>query len=72
MATDEFRTAKIPNFNLGGLFRFDREINWISFDEFNKLNGSGIFSIELTGNYIWSSVYSNLNPETKSDNWQRI
>jgi len=47
------------------LFRYDRKINWIKFDEYSQLNGSGIFSIELTGNYIWSSVYK-FDPNSKS------
>ncbi len=55
--TDEFVTNQNPEYNLGGLFRFDREVNWLKFDEHSSLAGSGIFSLELTGNYIWSSVY---------------
>jgi ligand-binding sensor domain-containing protein len=67
LATDEFRTPENPDFNLGGLFKYDRGIKWIRFDEFNKLNGSGIYSIELTGNFIWTAVYS-FNPENKMMN----
>jgi ligand-binding sensor domain-containing protein len=63
--TDEFVTMQNPKFNLGGLFRFDRKINWIRFGEFANLNGSGIFSLELTGNYIWSASYK-FEPKTKS------
>ncbi|MCB0729392.1 MAG: hypothetical protein KDC88_00040 [Ignavibacteriae bacterium] len=63
-ATDEFITAQRPDFNRGGLFRFDRKINWIKFDENSKLNGSGIFSLELTGNFIWTSVYK-FDPSVK-------
>ena len=55
--TDEFITRQNPDFNKGGLFRFDRKINWLKFHEHSKLNASGIFSLELTGNYIWVSVY---------------
>lgn len=63
--TDEFITNQNPEYNLGGLFRFDRGINWIKFDENYKLNGNGIFSLEITGNYIWSSVYK-FNPNSKT------
>ena len=55
--TDEFITPDNPEFNVGGLFRFDRKIDWQRFDEYTSLNGSGIFSLELTGKYIWVSVY---------------
>lgn len=63
--TDEFVTKQNPEFNLGGLFRFDRKINWIRFGEYAKLEGSGIFALELTGNYIWSSVYK-FEPKSKT------
>ncbi len=56
-ATDEFVTKENPEFNTGGLFRFDRKINWIKFDEYNKFNSNGVFTLEKTGKYIWSSVY---------------
>lgn len=55
--TDEFITPDNPEFNVGGLFRYDRKIEWRRFDEYSNLNGSGIFSLEMTGNYIWVSVY---------------
>ena len=64
-ATDEFVTTQHPDFNVGGLYRFDRGINWIKFSEYSNLSGSGIFSLELTGNYIWTSVYK-FNPENKT------
>ena len=55
--TQEFVTRENPNFNLGGLYRYDRTVNWKKFGEYSELNGNGIFSLEITGNYIWSSVY---------------
>jgi ligand-binding sensor domain-containing protein len=63
--TDEFVTRENPDFNTGGLFRFDRGIDWKKFDEYTSLSGNGIFSLELTGNYIWSSVYK-FDPDSKS------
>lgn len=64
IGTDEFVTPEHPDFNIGGLFRYDRGINWIKFGEHSKLSGSGIFSLALTGNYIWTSVYK-FDPESK-------
>jgi len=55
--TDEFITQQNPNFNLGGLFRYDRKDQWIKFDVSNSLLGNGIFSLERTGDYIWASTY---------------
>ncbi|MDX1699300.1 MAG: hypothetical protein R3250_01720 [Melioribacteraceae bacterium] len=63
--TDEFITPDNPEFNVGGLFRYDRKIDWQRYDEYTNLNGSGIFSLELTGNYIWVSVYK-FDWETKA------
>ena len=62
--TDEFVTEKNPEFNVGGLFLFDRKINWIKFSELNKLDANGIFSVEKSGKYIWTSIYS-FNPKSK-------
>ncbi|PID61252.1 MAG: hypothetical protein CR986_03040 [Ignavibacteriae bacterium] len=63
--TEEFITYERPDFNIGGLFRFDREINWLRFGENNdKLKGNGIYSIEKIGNYILASVYK-FNPTRK-------
>ncbi len=63
-ATDEFVPKKNPSFNLGGVFRYDRKIEWLKFNAENYFEGSGIFSLEQTGNYIWVSTYK-FNPETK-------
>lgn len=62
--TDEFITEENPEFNLGGLFRYDRGIEWEKFSEQNSMKGSGIFSLELTGNYIWASLYK-FDPKSK-------
>ncbi len=57
LGTDEFITPQNPNFNLGGLFRFDKENEWIKLDENNGLQANGIFSLARTGNTIWVSTY---------------
>lgn len=62
--TDEFITPQNPNFNVGGLFRFNRQDEWIKFDKADGLQGNGIFSLAQTGNYLWASVY-HFNPQKK-------
>ncbi len=57
LGTDEFITPQNPNFNLGGLFRFDKQHDWIKLDASNGLQANGIFSLELTGNTLWASTY---------------
>lgn len=54
---DEFVTQERPEFNLGGLFKFNRRNDWIRYDDSKGLTGNGIFDIERTGNYIWASTY---------------
>ena len=54
---DQFITPDKPNYNIGGLYRYDRRNEWIRFDKYNGLDGDGIFALERTGNYIWASVY---------------
>ncbi len=62
--TNEFVTNDNPEFNVGGLYKFNREIDWTKFDEHNGLPGNGILDLELAGNYIWVAVYK-FNPEKK-------
>ncbi|RMD49931.1 MAG: hypothetical protein D6830_03850 [Ignavibacteria bacterium] len=57
IGTDELITEDNPDFNLGGLFRFDRKNEWIRLDTKDGLPGNGIFSIELVGKYLWVSTY---------------
>ncbi len=54
---DEFVTEERPEFNVGGLFRFDKKSDWLLFDGTKGLTGNGVFSLERTGNYIWASLY---------------
>lgn len=54
---DEFKVAGNEDYNLGGLFRYNRKNEWIRFDINNGLSGNGVFSIEKTGNFIWVSTY---------------
>ncbi len=57
IGTDELVTIDNPEFNLGGLFRFDRENEWIRLGTKDGLPGNGIYSIEKVGKYIWVSTY---------------
>lgn len=54
---DEFVTKSHPNYNLGGIYKFDRKNTWTRYDARNGLKGNGIYDLEITGNYIWASLY---------------
>lgn len=54
---DEFVTQDRPEFNVGGLFRFNHRNEWIRFDNSRGLTGNGISALERTGNYIWAALY---------------
>jgi len=54
---DEFITPDRPNFNLGGLFRFEQKNQWLRFDTETGLRANGISALERTGNYIWVALY---------------
>jgi len=54
---DEFITKENPNYNIGGLYRFDRLNEWERFDEGRGFKGNGIYDLAITGNKIWVSLY---------------
>lgn len=54
---DEFITPDRPQFNIGGLYKFDRRNEWKRYDASGGLAGNGIFCLEKTGNYIWAGLY---------------
>jgi ligand-binding sensor domain-containing protein len=56
-ATDEFVTPEQPEFNIGGIYKFDRKFNWERIFKGSGLAGNGIYSLGKTGNYIWAGVY---------------
>lgn len=56
-ATDEFVTKEQPDFNVGGIYIFDRKINWKKISKGDGLGANGIYSLGKTGNYIWAGVY---------------
>jgi ligand-binding sensor domain-containing protein len=55
--TDEFVTVDDPDFNLGGVYIFDRKINWDRIYKREGLGGNGIYALCRIGNYIWTGVY---------------
>jgi len=57
IGTDEFITKSNPDFNLGGLYRFNRKNQWLRFGTNQGLAGNGIYSLALIGKYIWVSLY---------------
>ena len=57
-ATDEFVTSKQPQFNVGGIYKYNRKFIWGKFSKGDGLPGNGIYCLEKTGNYIWAGIYS--------------
>lgn len=57
-ATDEFVTPQQPNFNLGGIYKFNRKLKWERIAKLDGLPGNGIYCLERTGNKIWAAVYA--------------
>lgn len=55
--TDEFVTVEEPDFNLGGVYVYDRRINWERINKGDGLGGNGIYALCRVGNYIWAGVY---------------
>lgn len=57
IGTDEFITPDKPNYNIGGLYKFNRVNRWDRFDTASGLQGNGISCLGVTGNYIWVGTY---------------
>jgi ligand-binding sensor domain-containing protein len=56
--TDEFITLKDPNFNVGGIYCYDRHKRWGKISHIDGLPADGIYCMARTGNKIWVGVYS--------------
>jgi ligand-binding sensor domain-containing protein len=54
---DEFVTSESPNFNLGGVYLYDRKTVWERIDRPTTFPGRGVFCMEKVGNAIWISIY---------------
>ncbi len=55
--TDEFLSYKNPNFNVGGVYLYNREHSWERISIIDGLPANGIYCLERTGNKIWAGVY---------------
>ncbi|MBI5662448.1 MULTISPECIES: hypothetical protein [Ignavibacterium] len=65
-ATDEFITKEQPQYNPGGIYIFDRKLNWERIGKANGLGGNGIYTLEKVGNYIFTGVYEfRMNDKTE-------
>jgi ligand-binding sensor domain-containing protein len=56
--TDEFTSTSDPEFNVGGIYIFDRRLDWEKISQIDGLADNGIYALGRTGNYIWAGVYS--------------
>jgi ligand-binding sensor domain-containing protein len=56
--TDEFTSSDDPEFNVGGIYIFDRRLDWEKISQIDGLADNGIYALGRTGNYIWAGVYS--------------
>jgi len=55
--TDEFRSYQNPNFNVGGVYIYNRSHSWERIANNDGLPANGIYCLERTGNKIWAGVY---------------
>ena len=69
--TDEFITKESPQFNLGGIYRYDRQFSWDKISAQSGLPANGVYSMQRTGNKIWASLYS-FNRNDKKEYGQGI
>ncbi len=62
---DEFKVKGNENYNIGGVYCFNRKNTWKRYDTQNGLNANGVYALEKTGNFIWVSLYQ-FSPKTKA------
>ncbi len=55
--TDEFISYQNPNFNVGGIYLYNRDHSWERISDKDGLPANGIYCLERTGNKIWAGVY---------------
>ncbi|MGE5497726.1 MAG: hypothetical protein ACM3Q2_06645 [Syntrophothermus sp.] len=68
---DEFVTLQKPKFNVGGVYLYDRKIDWRRFDKTTGLKANGVYCLARTGNLIWISLYE-FNKNNKAQMGQGI
>ncbi len=54
---NEFITKEHPDYSMGGLYKFDRAIEWTRFDKEEGLPANGISALTRIGNFIFAAVY---------------
>ncbi|MGD8778898.1 MAG: hypothetical protein PVH88_08045 [Ignavibacteria bacterium] len=54
---DEFVTEDNPDYNVGGLYRYNRKNEWKKYEMNTGLSGNGVFCLERTGKFIWAGLY---------------
>ncbi len=54
---DEFVTEDNPDYNVGGLYKYDRKNEWKKYEMNTGLSGNGVFCLERTGKFIWAGLY---------------
>lgn len=54
---DEFLTQENPDYNIGGIYKYDRRNNWIRFDRQDGLPANGVYALAEMGNYLWAALY---------------
>lgn len=69
--TDEFVTDEKPEFNVGGIYRFNRRAIWEKIDKRHGIGANGIYSLSRIGNKIWVSVYQ-FDKKSKSETGKGI
>lgn len=57
IATEEFITPDQPDFNLGGIYRFNRRATWDKFDKRTGLKANGISAIARMGRNMFAATY---------------
>lgn len=58
IAAEEFITSDQPEFNVGGIYRYDRRSHWDKLSKKTGLPANGIYCLEKCGNEIWTTLYS--------------
>lgn len=58
ISTDEFITPQQPNFNIGGIYIYDRDRTWQEIYNQNGLPTNGVYCLQKSGNKIWAGIYS--------------
>lgn len=51
------RSAEFPDFNIGGIYRYNRKAKWDKIDSRTGLRGNGVYSLLRIGNTIWAGTY---------------